>query len=150
MAVPSGPHQLVVTYNGHHHLQVPFLVAPTQLIDVAAEPEETLQRKLAYASIGTAGVTAGAAVVFGVLSVIAFRRSRDLLFDEGVATQEDFEKYVAAVSAADDFRVGSGTTGGIALGLFVVGATLFAFDEPVAPSVGRAENAGRIWFRVGF
>ena len=150
IALPAGSHRLTVTYNGHSHWEQSLAVEPTRLLDVVAEPDETLQRKLAYASIGTAGVTAAAAIVLGVFSVIEFRRSREVLFDEGFGTLEAVDRYREAVSAADDFRVGSGTAGGVALGLFVVGATLFAFDDPSEPSAGNAENARRVWLRLGF
>lgn len=148
VALPVGPHTLDVAYNGHHPWREQVTVAPNVLSDVVAEPDETIQRKLAYASLGTAAASAATAIVLGVLSVVEFRRSRDLLFDQGLATLDTLQEYQDAVSATDDFRVGSGTAGGISLGLFVVGATLFVFDEPASSATN--DETGQAWLRVGF
>lgn len=136
-----------VAYNGHHPWVERVIIEPSKNRDVEAVPDETVQRKLAHASIGTAGAVAAASIVLGVLSFVEFRRSRDLLF-ESTTTEEDFQEYQAVLATADDYRVASGTTGGVALGLFVVGGVLFAFDEPsMEPMPAPAPQA---WVRWGF
>jgi hypothetical protein len=127
-----GWHHVEVTSNGHKRFGRSVELERGKTKALAAELDETGQRKAAWALIGSGGALLSGGIVLGVLSVVEQRKARDLL-DE--ADGEDLSEraqadYDDAVAARDGYRVGSGIAAGTALGLFVLGGVLFGFDAP--------------------
>lgn len=110
---------------------------------LAVDLEPTTQRTASWILIGTGGAGIAAGVGLGIASVVKHREARDLRsFNDAEDTLsiQDQRAYDAAISARDDFRVGSGIAGGVGLGLFVLGGVLFAIDSP-GDSKGDAVSA---------
>lgn len=118
--------------NGHERFSRSVELERGKKRALIAELDETGQRKAAWGMLGGAGAVLSAGIVLGVLSVVEHRRSRDILDEADGEDLGDREQaaYDDAVAARDRYRIGSGVTGGTALGLFVVGGLLFAFDAP--------------------
>jgi hypothetical protein len=130
-----GSHRVAVTLNGHEPFSKSVDLERGKTRALAVDLDETAQRKAAWGLIGGGGAVLSAGIVLGVLSVVEHRKSRDLL-DEADGEDlgdEDQVAYDDAISARDRYRIGSGVAAGTALGLFVVGGFLFAFDAPPGP-----------------
>ncbi|NUP05559.1 MAG: PEGA domain-containing protein [Polyangiaceae bacterium] len=130
-----GPHDLIVTENGHHpHIErVQLERGKTKSITVDLDP--TPQRIGAWVAIGAGAAGVATGVVFGVLAVVEDRRAQDLLDNSsGDLSEADQKTYDDAISARDNDRIGSGVAAGAGLALFVTGALLFSFDDPKLPS----------------
>ena len=110
---------------------------------VTIDLESTSQRKAAWAFIGAGGVALAAGITTGVLSVIEFRKAREIDQDndDSEMPPEDKRRYDDAIAARDDFRVVSGIAGGTGLALFLLGGTLFVFDNP--PAVAQPHKSGQ-------
>ncbi len=119
--VEPGTQRLVVTKNGH----LPYSEQVT--LDRGADHELEVDLTMTRQRIGaifltsTGGASIFASVVTGVLS---FTNETTAQSNEG--TEDGY----AALARSRDFRVVSGMTAGIGLGLSLFGGILLTFDEP--------------------
>ena len=148
MLMPLGEHRVEVLARGYEGWNSVLELEAGKLTVVAPELEETGQRKAAYALIGTAAASTALSIVLGVLSVVRYRESRDIAQTADFSDQATQTEYAALVSASEDFRLGSGVAGGVGLGLFAVGASLFVFDQP--QSKDAQATAGQLTLRAAF
>ena len=131
-----GKHAVQVTLNGHEPFARSVVLTRGRTDTLVVDLDETDQRKGAWASIGVGAASLTAGIILGVLSVVEHRESRDILDEDEDGSGLNAEaqaRYDDAVDARDRYRIGSGVAAGVGLGLFVVGAVLFAFDAPLAP-----------------
>jgi hypothetical protein len=136
VAAEPGRHQLAVTLNGHVPASRALELRSGVKREVTFDLDETGQRTGAWIALGAGAGWVATGIVFGVLAVVEDRNARDLVqrLDQGV-TSEETSDYDQARAARDLYRLGSGIAVGSGLGLFVLGACLFAFDErPLVPS----------------
>ena len=137
LAAEPGEHQLAITLNGHVPVSRALELRPGVKRQVTIDLDETGQRTGAWIALGAGAGWVATGIVFGVLAVVEDRNARELVqrLDQGV-TSEETSDYDQARAARDLYRLGSGIAVGSGLGLFVLGACLFAFDERplVAPS----------------
>ena len=135
VSLDRGPHDVVVTLTGHEPFARRVMLEGGRASRVEVDLDETVQRKVAWGFIGGGGALLPGGIVFGVLSVIEHRASRDILSSAsgGSFGEEDKRLYDETIARRDDYRVGSGVLGGAALLSFGVGAILFGFDDPPKP-----------------
>jgi hypothetical protein len=99
----------------------------------------TDQRVGAWILLSTGWASVATAVVFGVLSVVEHRKSRDI--DQGADdgfSDEQLRDFDAAIAARDDYRIVSGVTAATGIALVVVGGALFVLDDPLPDDVSVA------------
>lgn len=143
VAATPGRRMVTVLLNGHR--------AHDQWIDlqrgketrVTAELRTTGQRKAAYAVIAGGGAGVFAGIVFGVISVIEFRKERDLSNGDEQLRGQELIDYNAARDKKDDYRIASGIAGGTGLGLFLLGGALYVLDDPARPLGAAPRDARR-------
>lgn len=135
--VPPGRHWLGVTRSGKRAFGKEMTLERDKSYHFAAEPETTGQRYFAWGFMG-----AGAAGV--ILSGVATGIS---LAGEGTAknieekasksniSQDELVDHNAAIERRDRFRSVALVSGGVGIGLAVVGLGLFVFDHPTPPAV---------------
>jgi hypothetical protein len=94
----------------------------------------TGQRTLSWVLIGTGGAAIAGGIVFGVLSVVELRKVRSFnqRADDRPLSEKELSESESAMSARDNYRIGSGIAGGVGLGLFLLGGALMFFDGPIA------------------
>jgi len=127
-----GPHAIVVSETGHETVGQRVVLAPGKSRTVAIELAETTQRTWAWITFGASAAGVSTGVVFGVLAVVEERKARDLVQrGSGAVSAAEETAYNDALAAGSTYRVGAGIAAGAGLGLFVTGALLYAFDEPV-------------------
>jgi hypothetical protein len=140
-----GDHVLRVAQSGHltHVEKLRLSRGKTALRRVALEMTE--QRKAAWALLGTGAAGVSAGIVLGTLSVVEMREARDIednAPDEDNLSDDDQRAFDEATAAQETYRLGSGIAAGIGLGLVLVGAGLYAFDEPDSPQVAIEPSIG--------
>jgi hypothetical protein len=136
---PIGPRQVEVGANGHQPWRGLVRVDPSSVQRFSPPLEETPQRIASYGLLGLAGASAATAIALGVVSVVRARQAED----QSRFQSFDLGEYGRLRDLADQFRIGSGIAGGGALVSFVLGVSLFAFDEPALGAVGAPELAWR-------
>jgi hypothetical protein len=139
-AIPAdpGPHRVELRLSGHEPEARTVRLERGKTTTLTVDLSETAQRTGAWVAIGSGAAALSAGIVLGVAAVVEDRTASDLARrDDSTAGTE----YEDAVAARDRYRVGSGIAAGTGLGLFVLGACLFAFDDPPLPS---ATNASRL------
>lgn len=155
--VEPGTRSLLVTDTGYHTFRRTVTLGRGSKQKIEVELEVTSQRIVASLLLGVGSASLAAGVVFGVFSVVEHRASRDLVQRiDGPLNPELQAEYDGYLARRDDFRVGSGITGGLGLGLFLLGGALFILDDPdepelsvgITPSLGPGQFGGAI--SVGF
>ncbi len=134
-----GPHEIVVTSNGHHPEARTVELGAGRTERLTVELDETGQRAGAWVALASGAGWVSVGVVFGVLAIVEDRNARDLVqrLDGGVTASET-TSYEQALGKRDLYRTGAGIAVGSGLAFFVVGACLFAFDERPAPGTAGA------------
>lgn len=127
--VSPGKHRVRAKLNGHLPYEQTVSIGRGSRVRLQIELEATGQRTLAWLAIGTGAASAGVGIVFGVLSVVEHRISRDLV-QFSFQSEDQQAEFNAAIRARDNYRIVSGVAGGVGLAAFVTGAALFSFDEP--------------------
>lgn len=108
--------------------------APAAAPAPAPPPDQSIstERTVGIVLLASGGAGIATGIVFGVLSVVEHRRSRDAFqqVDEDEDVSDELRtEYQDAVDARDDLRVGSGIAAGVGLGMFLVAGALFAIDD---------------------
>lgn len=141
--VPPGVHVVNVARNGHEAFSTEVDLERGETRTIRAQPPRTTQRKVSYTLLGAAGVSLVAGGVFSVLALRSQSDARTVLDsrDQRSITQSELDSYN---SARDDrnnlWRPAAIGSFGAAAGLGLVGALLYAFDQPV---VGASEPRDR-------
>jgi PEGA domain-containing protein len=147
LVLEPGKRYVAVMLDGHEAHAEEVLLEAGKETELSIDLAETGQRTASWVIIGTglASITTG--IALGTVSVIRHRESRDLEDRAGDRpfTPEEQLAHDDAVTARDDFRLGSGIAGGAGLALLVLGGVLFAFDSPAVPVQPRVGISG-----VGF
>jgi hypothetical protein len=132
-AIPAEPgaHRVELRLTGHEPEARTVQLQRGKTTTVTVDLSETAQRTGAWVAIGSGAAGLSAGIVLGVAAVVEDRAASDLARGGDTTTGTEYED---AVAARDRYRVGSGIAAGTGLGLFVVGAFLFAFDDPPLPN----------------
>jgi hypothetical protein len=101
----------------------------------------SVQRTASWVLIGTGGAGIAAGIAFGVLSVVKQREARDISLGGELSAQQ--KRVHDALSARDDYRIGSGIAAGTGFGLFLIGGALLVLDRSFAsPDAGDRKGNG--------
>jgi hypothetical protein len=128
VVVPIGERDVEVGVNGHDPWRGRVLVEASSVRRFSPPLEQTPQRLASYGLLGLAGASAATAIALGVVSVVRAREAEDVTRS---LQSYDLGEYGRLRDLAEQYRLGSGIAGGGALVSFVLGVSLFAFDEPV-------------------
>jgi hypothetical protein len=140
-----GDHVLRVAQSGHLTHVEKVKLHRGKTLERQVSLEMTGQRKASWALLGTGAAGVSAGIVLGTLSVVEMRKARDIedqAPDEENLGDDDQRAFDEATDAQESYRLGSGIAAGIGLGLVLVGAGLYAFDEPEAPQVAIEPSIG--------
>lgn len=140
-----GDHVLRVAQSGHLTHVEKVRLTRGKTLEREVSLEMTGQRKASWALLGTGAAGVSAGIVLGTLSVVEMRKARDI--EDNAPNEEDLSDadqraFDDATDAQERYRLGSGIAAGIGLGLVLVGAGLYAFDEPEAPKVAIEPSIG--------
>jgi hypothetical protein len=135
---PIGEREIEVGANGHDAWRGRVPVEAGAVRRFSPPLEETPQRLGSYGLMGLAGASAATAIALGVVSVVRAREAEEAVRR---LQDDDLEEFARLRGLADDFRLGSGIAGGGALVTFVLGVSLFAFDEPTLTTTVSADSA---------
>jgi len=142
--VDPGKHFVSVTQNGFVSHAEEVRLERGQATRLSVELAATRQRKVSWALIAGGGAGIAGGIVLGVASLVQIRKARDIERRAGGPLDADEqERRDAALSARDDFRVGSGFAAGAGLALFLVGGALHVLDAPLLPSPPTTPRRGR-------
>jgi hypothetical protein len=126
LALAPGRHFVTVTMNGHEPFSREIIVTRDEKRSLEAALPSTGQRTAAWLLIGTGTM---ALLAGGGLMVGAFVREQSA---KGIThrTADDIRAYNDAVDSRNELRTAGIVTAGAGLGVVVIGAFLYAFDEP--------------------
>ena len=136
LELEPGTRSVAVTANGYEPHQSEVTIERGGEAKLAIDLERTDQRIAAAVLLGFGSASLAGGIVFGVFSVIEHRAAGDFAEDAGGPlnpTQQ--QEYAGYIDRRDDYRLASGITAGVGLGLFLVGGALFILDEPDVPGL---------------
>ena len=142
-----GSHRVLVTLDGHEPRVDDVELVRGETTTLEADLDETPQRIASWVVIGAAAAGLGTGIVLGVLGVVEHRASLELA-PSADGTSGDQAAYDDTIAARDRYRAGSTAVAGVGLGLFVVGAILYTFDEPDVPAEAKPPEEGSVGFSL--
>lgn len=142
LEIAAGAHMITVTRNGYESVTLEVELERGEERSLAAPLSVTKQRVASIALLGTAAASAVTGGVFVALALSKQAEAQRIEADrqKGNITQAQLDAYRGAVEQRDGmFRPGAAVAFGVGAGLGLVGAMLYAFDQP-APGAGAARR----------
>lgn len=143
--LPSGPHFVSVTRNGHESWGADVELERGVSKSLSADLRSTTQRKVSYGlfAVGGAGIVASAVVLGMSVAKESSARSTLTKLNTQAITQADVDAYRQDKIDRDNFRTAGGVLAAGGVAVAVVGVLLYAIDtpRPLAASAPRKGSA---------